>query len=720
MPRNLSARSAAPHHRTGRARLVSAAAAFAAGLPLLAAPAQAAVADEVTLDVVGITDFHGALEQAPFLDAQIDQIRTSNPNTVFVSAGDNIGGSTYASAIQQDEPTIDVLNAMALQTSAVGNHEFDQGYADLAGRVSDLADWEYLGANVEGETPDLPSTDVWTSPDGVRVGFVGTVTDETARLVSRDGIAGITFADEATTTNTYAAQLKAADAADIVVALVHAGATQEMLTALDADVVDAVFTGHTHVAVDEDTPLPVIQGGASGANLSRMTLTYDTVTGEVTGAVGENIAIDTATMPASADIQAIVDEALAEADVLGQETVGTVTAPLNRGSDTGVSDGSNRGTESPLGNLLGEVAKWTAERVGLEPDFGIINPGGLRADLDPDGNGAVTYAEAFTTQPFGNTIGTIDLTGAQVVTMLEQQFQPDQDRKMLRLGLSADLNYVYDPAAAQGEHITAVTLDGAPLDPAATYTVASNTFLLSGQDGFTVFTEGAGLQETGIVDLQGLVDFLAGNPGITPDYTQRSVGVTASDDAPAAGEELTLALSSLAFTTTEPKPTEVSVSSGSEVLATTTEIDTTIVPGLDETGRATVSFVVPAGTSTLSITTDLGTAVSLPLVVEEPEPVAGTDTLAVRQGNRYSIFNTLTGGEPDQVVTFGERRDTVLVGDWDGDGTDTPAVRQGNRYSIFNSLTGAEPDQVLTLGERRDTVLVGDWDGNGTDTLAVR
>lgn len=361
-----------------------------------------------------------------------------------------------------------------------------------------------------------------------------------------------------------------------------------------------------------------------------------------------------------------MDEALAEADVLGQETVGTVTAPLNRGSGTGVSDGSNRGTESPLGNLLGEVAKWTAERVGLQPDFGIINPGGLRADLDPDGNGAVTYAEAFTTQPFGNTIGTIDLTGAQVVTMLEQQFQPDQDRKMLRLGLSADLNYVYDPAAAPGEHITAVTLDGAPLDPAATYTVASNIFLLSGQDGFTVFTEGAGLQETGIVDLQGLVDYLADHPGISPDYAQRSVGVTASDDAPTPGEELTLALSSLAFTTTEPKPTEVSVSSGSAVLATTTEIDTTIVPGLDETGRATVSFVVPAGTSTLSITTDLGTAVSLPLVAEEPEPVPDTDTLAVRNGSRYATWNTLTSGSADQVITFGHAGDTVLVGDWDG------------------------------------------------------
>ncbi|MFH5821784.1 bifunctional metallophosphatase/5'-nucleotidase [Georgenia sp. AZ-5] len=586
----------------------------AVGLGTLPAGATVNPDGTVTLDVLGITDFHGALRQAPALAGQVEQIRTANPDTVLVSAGDNIGGSAFESAIQQDDPTIDVLGAMGLEASAVGNHEFDRGYADLAGRVADRADWTYLGANVEGETPELGTTHVWTSPSGVTVGFVGAVTDDTTELVSADGIAGISFTDEATAVNAGAAALSDGDAsngeADVVVALVHEGATDGIITGLSDDV-DALFTGHTHAVVDDDTrDIPVIQGGASGANLSRMTLTYDPATDEVVTAAGENIAIGS--QPADPEVQAIVDAALAEAAVLGQQPVGTVTGAFDRATNNGTDTGANRGAESPLGNLLGEVAQATAASIGLEADLGIINPGGIRADLDANDDGAVTYQEAFDVQPFGNTVGTVDLTGAQVVTMLEQQFQPGSSRPVLRLGLSDEIEYVYDPAAPQGEHVTAVYVDGEPIDPAATYTVASNTFLLGGQDGFEVFTEGTHLTETGIVDAQGLIDHLAANPGLAPDHSQRSVGVTGPASL-TAGEEVTLELSSLAFTATEPKPAEVTVSLDGKVLGSAA-VDATITPNVDETGTATVTFELPkelaAGSYDLVIATEGGTEIA--------------------------------------------------------------------------------------------------------------
>ncbi|PFG40226.1 5'-nucleotidase [Georgenia soli] len=552
----------------------------------------------VTIDLLGITDFHGALEKAPILAGMINQIRVEeNVDTVFVSAGDNIGGSTYASAIQEDAPTIDVLNAMGLAASAVGNHEFDQGYADLSGRVADRADWQYLGANVDDENPELEDVHFETVA-GLEVAFVGTVTEETPRIVSADGIAGITFADPVARTNAIAAQLSDGDAgngeADVVVALVHEG-TNLVASALSADV-DAAFTGHTHVATTAQTPsgAPVVQAGASGSHLGRITLTV-APDGEVT-ATGTNVAVP-ADGTRDPKVQQIVVDALAQAKVIGEEQVGSVTAPFNRGTNTGTSDGSNRGVESPLGNLLGEVAKWTAESVGLTPDFGIINPGGIRADLDPNANGVVTYAEAFAVQPFGNTIGTIDLTGEQVVTMLEQQFQPGKSRPVLRLGLSADVDYTYDPTAPQGAHITDVLIGGEPIDLGATYTVASNTFLINGevQDGFSVFGSGTNFTETGIVDLQGLVNFLQANPDVAPDYTQRSIGLTFVSDTTVeyvGGEEVVIELSSLSFTTNEPKPGFVTLFIDGEE-AGQFAVDNTITPGTDETGRATVTFTIP-------------------------------------------------------------------------------------------------------------------------------
>jgi len=569
-----------------------------AGAPV--APASVDADGNVTIDLLGITDFHGALAKAPILAGMIAQIRGDNPDTVFVSAGDNIGGSTYESAIQNDEPTIDVLNAMELEVSAVGNHEFDQGYGDLSGRVDGSANWTYLGANVNGENPELQDVRVLTV-NGVDVAFIGSVTQETPRIVSADGIVGLTFADPLARTNALATQLSDGDAAngevDVVVALVHEGTN--LVTGALNEHVDAAFTGHTHEALTAQTPsgAPVVQAGASGSHLGRITVTVSP--DRDVSATGRNIPVTGDGVTPDADVKEIVDAANAQAKVLGQEQVGSVTAPVNGGSNTGVPAGAeppqNRGSESPLGNLLGEVARYTAESVGLDPDFGIINPGGIRADLDPNDDGVVTYAEAFTVQPFGNTIGTIDLTGEQVVTMLEQQFQPASSRPVLRLGLSSDVDYTYDPSAPQGAHITDVLIGGEPIDLEATYTVASNTFLLGGKDGFEVFKEGTNFTETGIVDLQGLVDFLDANPELAPDYTQRSVGLTFVTDVDTefvGGEEVVIDLASLSFTTNEPKPESVTLFVDGEETAQF-PVDNTVTPGTDETGTARVTFTVP-------------------------------------------------------------------------------------------------------------------------------
>ncbi len=130
------------------------------------------------------------------LSGAVKQLRSENPNTVFAAAGDLIGASTFESFIQHDEPTIDALNEAGLEVSAAGNHEFDQGYEDLVGRVQERADWEYIAANVEEPAGRDDLAESWTKEiDGVTVGFVGAVTEDLPSLVSPAGIEGVTVTD---------------------------------------------------------------------------------------------------------------------------------------------------------------------------------------------------------------------------------------------------------------------------------------------------------------------------------------------------------------------------------------------------------------------------------------------------------------------------------------------------------------------------------------------
>ena len=206
---------------------------------------------------------------SPGSSSAVDAFRAENPNTVFAAAGDLIGASTFTSFIQQDVPTIDALNAAGLDVSAVGNHEFDQGFADLTDRVMPLADWEYLGANVydkDDGDPALP--EYWTAKfQGVTIGFVGAVTDELPSLVSPAGIEDITVGSPVEAANRVADQLsdgkKNNGEADIVIMLVHEGAVRRPTIAsatdpntrfgeivLNAnDNIDAIVSGHTHLAV---------------------------------------------------------------------------------------------------------------------------------------------------------------------------------------------------------------------------------------------------------------------------------------------------------------------------------------------------------------------------------------------------------------------------------------------------------------------------------------
>ncbi len=523
-----------------------------------------AIDDGLTeVQILNVNDFHGRIEPnlgsgepgAAVVAGAVSQLTAENPNTLFVSAGDNIGASTFTSFIDDDNPTIDALVASGLVASTVGNHEFDQGMDDLVNRVVPrFGGSQYaLGANVYDRATGEPALDEYSISvvDGVRVAFIGTVTAETQAMVSPTGVADVTFGDELDAANRVAGELVAADAADVIVLLTHNGQATascadlgdtsttygQLVNGASADI-DAIISGHTHQAYscEVDDPAgnarPVIQAHQYGTTLGQISVTVDSESKKlvsITGALLPLTADGAALYPADDEVSAIVADAAELAEEEGNVTVGAISADILRGG----TNGSDRGVESSMGNLIADVTLWatsgqgaaTLSRMATTPapaapavaDIAFMNPGGLRADLHYGTDGAVTYRDVASVQPFANTITTMTLTGAQIKSVLEEQWQPEgASRPKLHLGVSEGFSYTYVEEAPRGEHIVSMTLNGVAVDPAANYTVAANSFLAGGGDNFTTFAAGTNRADAGQADLSATVAYFAAHPVVDP------------------------------------------------------------------------------------------------------------------------------------------------------------------------------------------------------------
>jgi 5'-nucleotidase len=684
-----------PASRTGRRFAVATSLTGLLAAPLAvvstAAPAHAA---PVEIQILGTNDFHGRLlpngaeaGAAQFAGA-VEQLRTENPNTIFTAAGDLIGASTFESFIQEDKPTLDALNAAGLDVSAAGNHEFDQGYGDLVNRVMAPFDattnpyggaaWQYIAANVRKKsdgsyalpditdrTPDANDESdggTWTTTvGGVKVGFIGGVTEELSSLVSPAGIADVQVSSIINETNAAADALKA-DGADLVVLLVHEGAPTTALAdaqsndnafgrivnGVDNDV-SAIISGHTHLAYNHNiNGRPVVSAGQYGTNLNKLVFSVDPVADTVAVESQTIVAANSVDVTAPSavdtkdDVQEIVDAAVAKADVLGAVELGKLAGPFGRAR---LANGTteNRGGESTLGNLVAEVQRWatgTPEAGGAQIAF--MNPGGLRQDMVGNNAGGypatLTYKQAALVQPFANTLVNMKMTGAQIKTVLEQQWQRDDkgavpSRPFLRLGTSDGFFATYDPTRPEGNRVTSMSLNGKPIALATSYSVTVNSFLASGGDNFREFAKGTARRDTGRVDLQAMVDYMAAKAKTTPlpvDLKQHFVGVTWPADAPRfyrIGQNVQLKLSSLAMTAPfDAKDARLNIKVGDRTLNPTPVDNTVDATPFDESGRSAVSVKLKGKTRTgkqlMTFTgPTTGTTFSLPIDVRKAKGI---------------------------------------------------------------------------------------------------
>ncbi len=505
-----------------------------------------------------------------YLATHVEQLRARQPgSTLTVAAGDLIGGSAFLSGIFQDQPSVESMNELGLDVSSVGNHEFDEGLTELRRMIeggcqpapdgcfkdangNDIpyagTDFEYLGANVvekaTGENlPWLPGTTIKTVR-GVQVGFIGMTLEATDSLVNPAGVNAVDFEDEVVTANAQAAALHA-QGVDSIVVLLHEGGTQTgtfnqcvgisdpintIAQDLDAEI-DLLVTGHTHqpyvCSIDDPAGNPrlVTSAASWGQVLTETHLKVDFNTGEVLRdqSTAQNLLV---TRNVAKDIgeTAILNFWKPLSDVLGDRVVGKVNEDITGDSNTCRCD------ETPMVDLVADAILFgteAEENGGAE--LALMNTGGVRnsflvAPSGAEGPGEVTYREAFNVAPFNNILVTLDLTGQEILDVLNQQYQNIDARgarKMLSLGVSEGFTYTWvkdvtptpppnTPAVPGHVEPGSMALNGVPIELGTTYRVATLNFLADGGDSFTAFAAGENRLGAG-EDLDTLVAYLEAN-----------------------------------------------------------------------------------------------------------------------------------------------------------------------------------------------------------------
>ncbi|WP_066946234.1 bifunctional metallophosphatase/5'-nucleotidase [Streptomyces lushanensis] len=491
-----------------------------------------------------------------YLATSLRKAREGNKFSITAAAGDMVGASPLLSGLFHDEPTIEALNGLDLDVTGVGNHEFDEGAVELArlqkggchpvdgcyekGKKFKGADFPYLAANVTSEKtgkPILAPYEIWKS-HGIKIGFIGVTLEGTPNIVTAEGVKGLKFHDEIETVNKYAKELEE-QGVNSIVALIHEGGSPASssynydcdspapgggISGPIVDIakgispqVDALVTGHTHNAYACTIPDPagnprlVTSAASFGRLYTDTTLTYDRRTNDIVRAsVKSANHVVSRDQPKAQDMTDLIGRWNKLAAPISNTPQGYISADINgRGATT---------EESPLGDLIADAqlaGTAPADKGGAQLAF--MNPGGIRADLvykasAAEGDGVVTYGEAFTVQPFTNMMNVFDLTGAQVITALQQQVSGLNLTSPKYLQVSKGLTYTLDKRKTGADRILVdtVKLNGEAIDPAKTYRVAMNEFLGGGGDGFAALGQGKN-KLVGPSDLDLLNAYLAAN-----------------------------------------------------------------------------------------------------------------------------------------------------------------------------------------------------------------
>ncbi|MBX3228801.1 MAG: bifunctional metallophosphatase/5'-nucleotidase [Labilithrix sp.] len=515
--------------------------------PPVAAADAAAPAAPIQVRLLAFNDFHGNLKPpthkvpkvdgpvggAAYFAAHLKRLATGHPNTVVVAAGDLVGASPLTSALFHDEPTIAVMNAIGLGVTAIGNHELDEGMDELLRlkrggchpkdgckfeKEFPGSKFDWLAANVtRGAESPLPAY-VIKEVGGVPIAFVGMPLEDTPRSVVPEGVAGLTFADEAKTANALVPEIKA-KGANTIILLIHEGGDSRPpgldecndfkgaivgITEKLDPAYKAVVSGHTHQLYNcKVGNRPVTSASSFGRVITTIDLDIDPKTKEPTRVVAHNHAVthDVAPDPA---VQAIVDKAAAAAAPMENRVIGRIGGTL--------AGGSRNGQESTLGRVIADAQLAATKKIGAKVAF--VNAAGIRSDIvyaksgEEKEDGLVTYGEAFAAQPFGNRLITMTVTGADLTACL--------GRELRGAGV-----YVSDGLVIKWDRESKdpplLLLDGKPIKPTATLKITTNNFVADRDPALAKIED----RTPGVLDLEALEAYFATHKVVDPPKKSR-------------------------------------------------------------------------------------------------------------------------------------------------------------------------------------------------------
>ncbi len=536
----------------------------------------------VEIQILAFNDFHGGLEPATggtgrigstdaggaeYLSAHLTSHAAANPNTIIVSAGDNIGGSPFLSSLFHDEPTIEALDLAGLEFSALGNHELDEGWWELYriqkggchpvdgcqdGTPYAGAKFSYLAANVtldprtadpkrvvqagiQGQEPRplLPAYSIRTI-GGVRIGVIGLVLQDAPSMILPSSTRGLIFEPEAESANEAAAELRAQGVRGIVVVM-HQGGDQagadvngceristdlvDLVTAMSDDI-DVVVSGHSHQAYNCTIDGKLVTSAASaGRVITDIDLDVRRSDGEIVSKVARNVIV-TRDGVKDARQTSLLAGYLPAAEKVSNRILGTMTASLTRATTPA--------GESVMGDIVADALLYAARKTpGAGADLAIWNSGGIRADLSvPPGGGSVpiTYAQAFSVVPFGNELIVKSISGEGLIQLFEEQFGGaggSGDRVRI-FQVSEGFTYAYDSTRPFGQRIdrSSIRLAGRPIAPSMTYRLATSNYLWDGGDELAAVKQGRDAVLVG-VDYDLFADFIVNNSPLSPTPANR-------------------------------------------------------------------------------------------------------------------------------------------------------------------------------------------------------
>jgi 2',3'-cyclic-nucleotide 2'-phosphodiesterase/3'-nucleotidase len=457
----------------------------------------AKAANEVTIDILQINDFHGSLQEsgknvgAAKLVNAIKQAKENNPNTIVLSAGDNFNGSAVSNLLY-GEPVAKMMKEAGFMFSAVGNHEFDWGL-DKIEKWEELSGVPFLAANIYDKNTNEPVT--WADPysivdvDGIKLGIIGLATPETAYKTKPQNVEGIEFKNPVEVAKELVPKVK--KEADIIILLTHLGGFQDKetkkITGEVADLayvdgVDAVIAGHTHQRIAGFVNnVPIVQGYKYGRALGKISFIVDKDKKEI---IKKEASLDLlyreerkATLKDDEATKKIVDEYTKKVGPILNEVIGKTITNLDH----------NRYdyTTSTLGQWTTDVMKKLENA-----DIAVTNGGGLRTNIPV---GDITVGKMYEVMPFDNVLSSFEMTGAQIKEIFEHGIENKEIGSVQFSGVKVE----YIKGAEKGNKVVKMTLDsGEEVDLNKTYKVVTNDFMASGGDGYTIFKEAKALGET--------------------------------------------------------------------------------------------------------------------------------------------------------------------------------------------------------------------------------